>query len=155
MELDEWTKLNRFAKKKYPDSSHYRRKELEERQAEVNHRISELEERILPFQEELSMLKDIQWLIRDRLPEIDPKNKDISADDIVSKEEEKESSETIQVERKEPSERKQPARKTQVGRTSILSRLDEKKGKLQMEDEGRQARRSRTEKKQKHDKGIY
>ena len=154
VELDEWTKLNRFAKKKYPDSSHYRRKELEERQAELNHRISELEERILPFQEELSMLKDIQWLIRDLLPELDPKNKDISADDIVSKEEEKESSETIQVERKEPSERKQPARKTQVGRTSILSRLDEKKGKLQMEDEGRQARRSRTEKKQKHDKGI-
>ena len=39
-ELDEWSKLNRFAKKKFPDPSQYNRQELETRQAELGHRIT-------------------------------------------------------------------------------------------------------------------
>ena len=34
-ELDEWARLNRFARKKYPDPSQYNRQELEDRQAEL------------------------------------------------------------------------------------------------------------------------
>ena len=39
-ELDEWSKLNLFAKKKFPDPSQYNRQELETRQAELGHRIT-------------------------------------------------------------------------------------------------------------------
>ena len=168
-ELDEWARLNRFARKKYPDPSQYNRQELEDRQAELNYRISELEERIVPFQEELNMLKDIQWLVRDLLPELDPENTGVTVDDIVRKEEqkktpvlkqeekqddEKRSSGPEQAERKEPQERKQPAGKTKDGRTSVLGRLDEKKEKIQAEDERRQSRRSQASKKRKQDMGI-
>lgn len=168
-ELDEWARLNRFARKKYPDPSQYNRQELEDRQAELNYRISELEERIVPFQEELNMLKDIQWLVRDLLPELDPENTGVTVDDIVRKEEqkktpvlkqeekqddEKRSSAPEQAERKEPPERKKPAGKTKDGRTSVLGRLDEKKEKLQAEDERRQSRRSQASKKRKQDMGI-
>lgn len=135
----------------------------------LNYRISELEERIVPFQEELNMLKDIQWLVRDLLPELDPENTGVTVDDIVSKEEqkktpvlkqeekqddEKRSSAPEQAERKEPPERKKPAGKTKDGRTSVLGRLDEKKEKLQAEDERRQSRRSQASKKRKQDMGI-
>ena len=171
-ELDEWARLNRFARKKYTDLSHYSRQELEERQAELNHRISELEERILPFQEELSMLKDIQWLIRDLLPELDPENKGVSTEDIIRKEEKKkvplteqkekpeeriEPFGSEQAERKEPPERKQPVRKPRTEKTSVLERLDRKKEVLQERDERRSqnsGQRAGTGKKKSHDIGI-
>ncbi len=170
-ELDEWSKLNLFAKKKFPDPSQYNRQELETWQAELGHRITELEERTIPFQEELDMLKDIQWLVRELLPELDPENTGVAVDDITRKEEQKKapkpkqeekreeakgSSELEQEERKEPPERKQSARKQQaVEKASVLDRLDRKKEAIQeREDQRRQASDQRAGKKKSHDIGI-
>ena len=170
-ELDEWARLNRFARKKYPDPSQYNRQELETRQTELNHRISELEELIIPFQEELGMLKDIQWLVRDLLPELDPENTGVTADDITRKEEPKVapkpkqeekreeakgSSGPEREERKELPERKQSARKQQAaGKASVLDRLDRKKEAVQeREVQCRQASDQRAGKKKSHNIGI-
>ena len=110
------------------------------------------------------MLKDIQWLVRDLLQELDPENTGVTVDDITRKEEPKNAPKPKQEEkreeakgscgpereeRKEPPERKQSGRKQQVAeKASVLDRLDRKKEAVQERED------QRSGKKKSHDIGI-
>ena len=173
-ELDEWKRLNAFAKKKFPDISQYDRQAFIDRQAGLETELESLGERIAPVEEELGMLRDIQWLVKDLLPELDPENGDRLGErkeeteeapapkqegqkgSMATRQEEKETpTAPAPAERKEPPERKQPARQPRTEKASVLERLGRKKEAVQeREDQHLQGSGQRDGKKKNHDIGI-
>lgn len=68
-ELDEWKKCDRYIRKNLPDME-YRDKALYEKYAALKGELDVLKEQYSPTQSEIDMIKDIRWLVKDLLPEL-------------------------------------------------------------------------------------
>lgn len=166
--LDEWSRLNRFTKKKFPDLSQYDRQEFADRQTEIDYRLSDLETRELPLQEELSMLKEIQWLIKDLIPELDPEYREQETaqqeehaqapagrkKEVKERPEPKPEPEPQRETRAASPVRKTPSKKPPGERRSVKDKLNEKKERLREEGERGHAQRGMSVKKSRQDKDI-
>ena len=93
-----------------------------------------MEEQLAPIAEELDMLNDIHWLIRDLLPELDPEKKELPPE---KKEEKRKALTPVKDER----------------RRSVTARLNEKKAEIQNQEEQR-ATKHKTQRRKKQDMDI-
>ena len=127
-ELDEWKRCNRYLYARFADAR-CDTKALSREYARLQSEIKDKNEQLSPFQEELDMLCDIQWLVKDLLPELEPEKKELSP------------------ERKEE-KRRSLASNREEKKQSVTERLHEKKDFVQEREEQRRGSASQTKKKQ-------
>ena len=127
-ELDEWKRCNRYLYARFADAR-CDTKALSREYASLQSEIKEKTEQLSPIQEELDMLCDIQWLVKDLLPELEPEKKELSP------------------ERKEE-KRRNLAPNREEKKQSVTERLREKKDLVQEGEEQRRGSASQTKKKQ-------
>ena len=132
-ELDEWKRCNRFLYARFKDGR-FDLKSLSDEYNSIKGDLVEKNRKFPLIQEELDMLRDIQWLVKDLLPELKPEKKEIS----LEKKEEKRNALTPEREEKN---------------RSITERLNEKKILVQEREERRTGNVQRLKKK-KYDIGI-
>ena len=104
-------------------------KALSREYASLQSEIKEKTEQLSPIREELDMLCDIQWLVKDLLPELEPEKKELPP------------------ERKEE-KRRNLASNREEKKQSVTERLHEKKDLVQEREEQRRGSASQTKKKQ-------
>lgn len=75
-ELDEWKRCNRYLYARFADAR-CDTKALSREYASLQSEIKEKTEQLSPIREELDMLCDIQWLVKDLLPELEPEKKEL------------------------------------------------------------------------------
>ena len=127
-ELDEWKRCNRYLYARFADAR-CDTKALSREYARLQSEIKDKNEQLSPIQEELDMLCDIQWLVKDLLPELEPEKKELSP------------------ERKEE-KRRNLAPNREEKKQSVTERLHEKKDFVQEREEQRRGSASQTKKKQ-------
>ena len=127
-ELDEWKRCNRYLYARFADAR-CDTKALSREYARLQSEIKDKNEQLSPIQEELDMLCDIQWLVRDLLPELEPEKKELPP------------------ERKEE-KRRNLASNREEKKQSVTERLHEKKDLVQEREEQRRGSASQTKKKQ-------
>lgn len=127
-ELDEWKRCNRYLYARFADAR-CDTKALSREYASLQSGIKDKNEQLSPIREELDMLCDIQWLIRDLLPELEPEKKELSP------------------ERKEE-KRRNLAPNREEKKQSVTERLHEKKDLIQEREEQRRGSVPQTKKKQ-------
>ena len=127
-ELDEWKRCNRYLYARFADAR-CDTKALSREYARLQSEIKDKNEQLSPIQEELDMLCDIQWLVKDLLPELEPEKKELSP------------------ERKEE-KRRNLAPNREEKKQSVTERLHEKKDLVQEREEQRRGSASQTKKKQ-------
>lgn len=127
-ELDEWKRCNRYLYARFADAR-CDTKALSREYASLQSEIKEKTEQLSPIREELDMLCDIQWLVKDLLPELEPEKKELSP------------------ERKEE-KRRNLAPNREEKKQSVTERLHEKKDLVQEREEQRRGSASQTKKKQ-------
>ena len=127
-ELDEWKRCNRYLYARFADAR-CDTKALSREYARLQSEIKDKNEQISPIQEELDMLCDIQWLVRDLLPELEPEKKELPPE---RKEEKRRNLEPNREEKKQ----------------SVTERLHEKKDLIQEREEQRRGSVHQTKKKQ-------
>lgn len=132
-ELDEWKRCNRFLYARFKDGR-FDRETLSDEFNSLKADLMEKNRKLPLLQEELDMLCDIQWLVKDLLPELKPEKKELS----LEKKEEKRNALTPEREEKN---------------RSITERLNEKKVLVQEREERRTENVQRLKKK-KYDIGI-
>ncbi len=76
VELDEWKRCNRYLRARFANGSCDMKALLQEHSSLLDG-LEEMEAQLIPIVEELNMLNDIHWLVRDLLPELDPEKKEI------------------------------------------------------------------------------
>ena len=127
-ELDEWKRCNRYLYARFADAR-CDTKALSREYARLQSEIKDKNEQISPIQEELDMLCDIQWLVKDLLPELELEKKELSP------------------ERKEE-KRRNLAPNREEKKQSVTERLHEKKDLIQEREEQRRGSVPQTKKKQ-------
>ena len=127
-ELDEWKRCNRYLYARFADAR-CDTKALSREYASLQSGIKDKNEQLSPIREELDMLCDIQWLIRDLLPELEPEKKELPP------------------ERKEE-KRRNLAPNREEKKQSVTERLHEKKDLVQEREEQRRGSVHQTKKKQ-------
>ena len=127
-ELDEWKRCNRYLYARFADAR-CDTKALSREYARLQSEIKDKNEQLSPIQEELDMLCDIQWLVKDLLPELEPEKKELSP------------------ERKEE-KRRNLAPNREEKKQSVTERLHEKKDLIQEREEQRRGSVPQTKKKQ-------
>ena len=70
-ELDAWNQADRFIRKSLPDQP-FNAGALQTELSSLNAKLDELNARLKPYQEETQMLKDIRYLVKDLIPELEP-----------------------------------------------------------------------------------
>ena len=116
-ELEEWNRCNRFIRARFPDGKCDLRT-LSDEHSRLSAEMELKNEQLQPILEELDMLRDIQWLVKDLLPELEPEKTELSPE----KKEEKRQSLTPGKDEK---------------RESVMGRLQEKKAFVQEREEQR------------------
>ncbi len=132
-ELEEWNRCNRFIRARFPDGKCDLRT-LSDEHSRLSAEMELKNEQLPPILEELDMLRDIQWLVKDLLPELEPEKTELSPE----KKEEKRQSLTPGKDEK---------------RESVMGRLQEKKAFVQEREEQR-AGKVQHPKKKHYDIGI-
>ena len=132
-ELDEWKKCNRYLRARFEDGS-CDLEALAQERSSLLASLEGMEEQLAPIAEELDMLNDIHWLIRDLLPELDPEKKELPPE---KKEEKRKALTPVKDER----------------RRSVTARLNEKKAEIQNQEEQR-ATKHKTQRRKKQDMDI-
>ena len=127
-ELDEWKRCNRYLYARFADAR-CDTKALSREYASLQSEIKEKTEQLSPIREELDMLCDIQWLVKDLLPELEPEKKELPP------------------ERKEE-KRRNLASNREEKKQSVTERLHEKKDLVQEREEQRRGSVPQTKKKQ-------
>ena len=127
-ELDEWKRCNRYLYARFEDAR-CDTKALSREYASLQSEIKEKTEQLSPIREELDMLCDIQWLVKDLLPELEPEKKELPP------------------ERKEE-KRRNLASNREEKKQSVTERLHEKKDLVQEREEQRRGSVPQTKKKQ-------
>lgn len=127
-ELDEWKKCNRYLCARF-EKGKCDIKALSQEYTDLQVDLEEKKSQLPTVVNELSMLGDIQWLVKDLLPELAPEKKELTP------------------ERKEE-KREALALKKDAGRRSVTARLSEKKTLVQAREEQKAAKANRTKKKQ-------
>ena len=127
-ELDEWKRCNRYLYARFADAR-CDTKALSREYASLQSEIKEKTEQLSPIREELDMLCDIQWLVKDLLPELEPEKKELPP------------------ERKEE-KRRNLAPNREEKKQSVTERLHEKKDLVQEREEQRRGSVHQTKKKQ-------
>ena len=127
-ELDEWKRCNRYLYARFADAR-CDTKALSRECASLQSEIKEKTEQLSPIREELDMLCDIQWLVKDLLPELEPEKKELPP------------------ERKEE-KRRNLASNREEKKQSVTERLHEKKDLVQEREEQRRGSVPQTKKKQ-------
>lgn len=127
-ELDEWKRCNRYLYARFADAR-CDTKALSREYASLQSEIKEKTEQLSPIREELDMLCDIQWLVKDLLPELEPEKKELPP------------------ERKEE-KRRNLASNREEKKQSVTERLHEKKNLVQEREEQRRGSVPQTKKKQ-------
>ena len=127
-ELDEWKRCNRYLYARFADAR-CDTKALSREYARLQSEIKDKNEQLSPIREELDMLCDIQWLVKDLLPELEPEKKELPP------------------ERKEE-KRRNLASNREEKKQSVTERLHEKKDLIQEREEQRRGSVPQTKKKQ-------
>lgn len=127
-ELDEWKRCNRYLYARFADAR-CDTKALSREYASLQSEIKEKTKQLSPIREELDMLCDIQWLVKDLLPELEPEKKELPP------------------ERKEE-KRRNLASNREEKKQSVTERLHEKKDLVQEREEQRRGSVPQTKKKQ-------
>lgn len=70
-DLAAWNKADRFIRKFLPDQP-FNAKALQSELSSLNARLDELNNGLGPYQEEMKMLKDIRYFVKDLIPELEP-----------------------------------------------------------------------------------
>ena len=76
-ELDEWKEANRYLRKNLPDFV-YRPKALAAEKEALAVELDSLRKQLAPLEEEIRMMKDVRWFVKDLLPELVPEEKPIT-----------------------------------------------------------------------------
>ena len=76
-ELDEWNQADRFVRKNLPDQL-FNAGALQTELSSLNAQLDELNGRLVPIQEETQMLKDIRYLVKDLIPELEPERENLT-----------------------------------------------------------------------------
>ena len=116
-ELEEWNRCNRFIRARFPDGKCDLRT-LSDEHSRLSAEMELKNEQLQPILEELDMLRDIQWLVKDLLPELEPEKTELSPE----KKEKKRQLLTPGKDKK---------------RESVMGRLQEKKAFVQEREEQR------------------
>ena len=132
-ELEEWRKCNRYLYARFADGK-CDMKALSSEYARLEADMGEMDRQLPPIMEELDMLRDIQWLVKDLLPELKPERKEIP-------------------EGKKEERRQALSPKKAEPKRSILGRLNENKEIVQARD-GQKAEQARHLKKKQSNIGI-
>ena len=127
-ELEEWRKCNRYLYAKFQEGK-CDMKALSSEHAMLERDMEEMEGQLPPIMEELDMLRDIQWLVKDLLPELKPERKEIP------EEKKEERRQALTPKREEP-------------KSSVLERLNENKTAVQARGAQKEGRAQRPGKKQ-------
>ena len=127
-ELDEWKRCNRYLYARFADAR-CDTKALSREYARLQSGIKDKNEQLSPIREELDMLCDIQWLVKDLLPELEPEKKELPP------------------ERKEE-KRRNLASNREEKKQSVTERLHEKKDLVQEREEQRRGSVPQTKKTQ-------
>lgn len=127
-ELEEWKRCNRYLYARFADAR-CDTKALSREYARLQSEIKEKTEQLSPIREELDMLCDIQWLVRDLLPELEPEKKELSPE-------------------KKAEKRRNLAPNREEKKQSVTERLHEKKDLVQEREEQRRGSVPQAKKKQ-------
>jgi len=76
-ELDEWNQADRFVRKNLPDQP-FNAGALQTELSSLNAQLDDLNGRLIPIQDETQMLKDIRYLVKDLIPELEPERENLT-----------------------------------------------------------------------------
>ena len=76
-ELDAWSQADRYLRKYLPDQP-YNADAVNTELSSLNAQLDELNARLEPYQEETRMLKDIKYLVKDLIPELEPERENLT-----------------------------------------------------------------------------
>ena len=76
-ELDAWSQADRYLRKYLPDQP-YNANVVNTELSSLNTQLDELNARLRPYQEETQMLKDIKYLVKDLIPELEPERENLT-----------------------------------------------------------------------------
>ena len=76
-ELDAWNQAERTIRKGLPDQP-FNADTLQSELSSLNAQLDELNARLRPYQEETQMLKEIKYLVKDLIPELEPEREKLT-----------------------------------------------------------------------------
>ena len=76
-ELDAWNQADRFLRKNLPEQP-FNADALQDELSSLNVKLDELNTKLVPIQEETQMLKDIRYLVKELIPELEPEREDLT-----------------------------------------------------------------------------
>ena len=76
-ELDAWNQADCFLRKNLPEQP-FNADALQDELSSLNAKLDELNAKLVPIQEETQMLKDIRYLVKELIPELEPEREDLT-----------------------------------------------------------------------------